>query len=64
MNSILVGIAVGGWILVLLLYVLNYKMNEDWYMRCCEQNEDWSRLCDSIIAEMVKNDADENEVTE
>ena len=64
MNSILVGMAVSGWIGVLLLSVLNYEMNEDWYRRCCEQNEDWSRLCASIIGEMSKNDADESEVTE
>ena len=64
MNNILVGIAVGGWIGVLLLFGFSYWLNEDWYRRCCEQNEDWACFCESIIAEMTKKDADESEVTE
>lgn len=72
MNNILVGIiAVSGWVGVLLLCVFIYKMNENWYRHCCEQNEDWSHFCDNVITEMAKminrddkNDANENEVVE
>lgn len=63
MNHILVVLAVGGWIGVFLLFVFSCWLNEAWYRRCCEQNEDWACICKNIIAEMTKNDAEEKEVT-